>query len=155
MKRILIAVAITLALTAAYAQPGERGGGQRGDPTSALKTALNLTDAQVDAIKALAQTGRERSRSIMTEIDQKRQTLNNLLSAASPSPVDVGNAAIALRASENKLSAERDWFIGELKKQLTGEQQQKLDTLLAEKGGRGLPIPGLGGPRGGPRGGLR
>jgi len=122
------------------------GGGQRSDPAASLKSALNLTDAQVEAIKALIQTERDRAQAIRTEIQQKRQVLDTLLNAASPNPLDVGNAAIALRASESKFSAERDWFISELKKLLTGDQQQKLDTILAAGGGRGLPIPGLGGP---------
>jgi len=122
------------------------GGGQRSDPAASLKSALNLTDAQVEAIKVLIQTERDRAQAIRTEIQQKRQVLDTLLSAASPNPLDVGNAAIALRASESKISAERDWFISELKKLLTGDQQQKLDTILAAGGGRGLPIPGLGGP---------
>ena len=164
MKRILFVTVLALTMSAGvFAQRG-RGGeppqigervarGQRGDGTAALQNALGLTDAQVDAIKALMQTRNERAQAIRTEIEQKRQALNTLLNAASPSPVDVGNAAISAHASQKKLEAERDWFITELKKLLTGDQQQKLDTLLAANGGR--EIPGLGGfgPGPGPRGG--
>ena len=151
MKRILSSVVMSFTLAAVLlAQRGPGGppfgGGQRSDPAASLKSALNLTDAQVEAIKVLIQTERDRAQAIRTEIQQKRQVLDTLLSAASPNPLDVGNAAIALRASESKISAERDWFISELKKLLTGDQQQKLDTILAAGGGRGLPIPGLGGP---------
>ena len=132
MKRTLLTVAATLMLAAtlvAQRGPGPGlNGGQRPDRTAALKNALGLTDAQVTAIQAL----------------------DALLNAAS-NPTDVGNAAIALHAAESKISGERDYFISELKKLLTGDQQQKLDTLLAANGGRGLPFPGLGGfgPRGG------
>ena len=151
MKRTLLAVAATLMLTAAlFAQraPGPGAppqGGQRPDPAAGLKNALGLTDAQVDAIKALQQTERTRVEAITTDIRQKRQALDTLLNVTSPNPTNVGNAAIALHASEGKFSGERDWFISELKKLLTGDQQQKLDTLLTATGGRGLPIPGLGG----------
>ena len=162
MKRVLFMIAITLTLTTlAFAQRGrpdppfgQRGqGGDRPDRTATLKTALNITDAQVDAIKALMRTRDERAQSIMSDIAAKRQTLNALLDAASPSAADIGNAALAVRAAEKKLAAERDWFIAELKKLLTGEQQQKLDTLMAAQGGRGIPGlggfgPGPGGPRG-------
>jgi Spy/CpxP family protein refolding chaperone len=118
-----------------------------------LKVALNLTDAQVSAIQALMETRRSRAEALRTEIEQKRTALNTLLDAATPNPTDVGNAAISLRASERKLPAERDWFVAELKKLLTGDQQQKLDTVLAANprllgpGGPGGP----GGRRGGPR----
>ena len=152
MKRILIAVAITMSLGASvFAQRGQRG---PGGPAPELKTALGLTDAQAEAIKGLAEIERQRTQAIMTDIEQKREALDTLLDGASPSPLEVGSAAIALRASENRLGAERDLYIAEIKKQLTGEQQQKLDMLLAANGGRGLPIPGLGGP-GGQRGGRR
>ncbi len=148
MRRTLLTVAAILMLSAtllAQRGPGgPRAGGQRPNPGAALKNALGLTDAQVTAIQTLSQTEKTRVQAIMTDIQQKRQTLDALLNLASPNPADVGNAAIALHAARSKLSPERDYFISELKKLLTGEQQQKLDTLLAANGGRGLPIPGLG-----------
>jgi Spy/CpxP family protein refolding chaperone len=122
---------------------GDRSGG----PLNRLKNALNLTDAQVTAIQALVQTEQTRAQALRTEIGQKRTALNTLLNATTPNPTDVGNAAIALHVSELKLPAERDWFIAELKKLLTGDQQQKLDTLIAAN--PGLPLfggPGFGGP---------
>jgi len=149
MKRIVIAVFMALTLTSLmFAQsqnprfgrppignpPGDGTTAQRGqapNPLAGLKAALNLTDAQVSAIQALMQTRLTRAEALMTEIRQKRQVFDALLDATTPNATDVGNAAIALRASEKKLPAERDWFITELKKLLTGDQQQKLDTLLA------------------------
>ena len=117
--------------------PGEGAEGQRQrpNPVAGLKAALNLTDAQVEAIQALMQTRATRGEALRTEIREKRQALDALLDAATPNPTDVGNAAIALRASERKMPAEREWFITELKKLLTGDQQQKLDTLLAANRG--------------------
>jgi Spy/CpxP family protein refolding chaperone len=157
MKRILFAVAMTVTLTSALVAQRGIGGPPRGggNPSTALKNALGLTDAQVTAITALVQAGRPRMETIRTEIDQKRQALDALLNTASPVPVDVGNAAIALRDSEAKIKAEQDYLIGQIKQQLTGDQQQKLDTLIAANGVRGL-LPGLGGGAGpggpGPRG---
>jgi Spy/CpxP family protein refolding chaperone len=156
MKRTLLAVAAALMITATVlAQGTPAGPGGRPNPLSGIKTALGLTDAQVQAIQSLAQTERTRVQAIRTDIQQKRQALNSLLNAASPTPTDVGNAAIVLNAAEKKLAPERDYFISQLKTLLTGDQQQKLDTLLAANGGRFLPFPGLGGPgfrgRGGPQ----
>src|SRR5689334_523260 len=132
MKRTLLAVVVTVILAgtlAAQAPGGPRSG--RPNPFAGLKNALGLTDAQVTAVNNLAQNEKTRVQSIMTDIQQKRQTLNTLLNAASPNPTDVGNAAITLHAAEAKLAPERDYFISQLKTLLTGEQQQKLDTLLA------------------------
>ena len=147
MKRTLVAVAATVMLSATlFAQRGPAGPSNRGprNPGAALKNALGLTDAQVTAIQTLAETEKTRVQAIMTDIRQKRQTLETLLNAASPNPTDAGNAAIALHAAQSKLPGERDYYMSELKKLLTGEQQQKLDTILAANGGRGLPIPGFG-----------
>ena len=144
MNRVLFAVLITVTLTAgAIAQRGPGGRGGRPDPTAALKQSLGLTDAQAEAIKVVIQASQSRGETIRTEIQQKRQALDTLLNAATPSAVDVGNAAIALHAAEAKLQTERDALIGQIKQQLTGEQQQKLDALIAS--GAGLPLPGLGG----------
>jgi Spy/CpxP family protein refolding chaperone len=141
MKRLLI-VTVTIVLGAGLTF-GQRGGPRGGHPQAALKNALDLTDAQVTAITALMQNQRSSMETVRNEIQQKRTNLDTLLSAASPSPVDVGNAAIALHASEAKIKAARDSLISQIKQQLTADQQQKLDTLLAANGGRGL-FPGLG-----------
>jgi Spy/CpxP family protein refolding chaperone len=149
MKRSLLTLVATVALTATlWAQGTPRGPqqGQRPNPFTALKNALGLTDAQVQAIQNLGQGERTRVQAIMTDIQQKRQALNALLNAGSPNPTDVGNAAIALHGSEGQIATERTNFINQVKAQLTGDQQQKLDTLLAANGGRFLPFPGLGGP---------
>jgi Spy/CpxP family protein refolding chaperone len=159
MKRSLISIAAVLLMAATLSaqQPGAPpAAGRRPNPLNRIKDALGLTDAQVQAIVNLAQAEKPRMQAIMTDIQQKRQALNALLNAASPSPTDVGNAAIALHAAEAKIAPEQMSFMNQVKGQLTGDQQQKLDTLLSANGGRGLPFPGLGGPGfGGPGPGFR
>ena len=107
MKRLFLAglmtVTMTMMLSAQRGGPpnGARGGG-RPDPAAALKAALDLTDAQVTAVTALQQARQDRAQAIMTEVDARRQALDTLLNATSPDPTAVGNAAIALRASERR-----------------------------------------------------
>jgi Spy/CpxP family protein refolding chaperone len=152
MRRTLFAVVMTMMLSATlFAQGGVRGP-RRGGPLANLKNALGLTDGQVTAITTVIQTEQTRMQAIRTEINQKRQVHNALLSAATPDPTAVGNAAISLQASEAKIKAEDAYLISQIKQQLTGDQQQKLDTLIAANGGT-LRIPGFGGGRGGPGGG--
>ena len=143
MKKLFVSLAMVLTVAAALMAQRGRGGPGR-DPVGALKTALGLTDAQASAIQSLIQSERDRLQNVQSDIRQKRQTLDSLLDAASPSAVDVGNAAIAWHSAEAQLEAERTSFINQVKQQLTGDQQQKLDALLGERGGRGLPFLGLG-----------
>jgi len=148
MKRILTLIVVLVAFSMmVFAQGQRRGGpppamavGERPDPTAALKNTLNLTDAQVESIKTLMTTRQQRAQVIQSEIEQKRQVFEGVLNAPSPNPADVGNAAIVLRAAEKKMQAESDWFMVELKKLLTADQQQTLDNLIAAR----TPIPGLG-----------
>ena len=156
MKQTLFAILMVVTLSAGLFAQGRQAGpnatglrGQAPDRTAALKAALNLTDAQIAAITTLTQTRQTRAQAIFTEIGQKRQALDALFNVTPPNATDVGNAAIALHASEKKLGAEKDWFLTELKKLLTGEQQQTLDNLLAANARTPiLPLLGLGGQRG-------
>src|SRR5207244_10090534 len=124
-RRTLLTVAATLMLSATLlAQRGPdrpRAGGQRPNPGAALKNALGLTDAQVTAIQTLSQTETTRVQAIMTDIQQKRATLDALLNLASPNSADVANAAITLHTPRGKLCLERDYLSGERKKLVTGE----------------------------------
>lgn len=143
MKKTVVTLVMILAVaTGLMAQRGRGGRGR--DALESVKNALGLTDAQVSAIQSLLQSERDRLQGVQSNIRQKRQTLDSLLSAASPSAIDVGNAAIAVHAAEEQLEAERTSFINQVKQQLTGEQQQKLDSLLSGGRGRGFLFPGLG-----------
>jgi Spy/CpxP family protein refolding chaperone len=145
-----IAVLALGAALLAQRGPGEPRGG---NPAARLKTALGLTDAQVTALNSLFEAEKSRVEATRAEIQQKRQELEAQLATAAPVAINVGNAAIALHNSELKLRAEQDSFAAQIKQQLTGEQQQKLDALLTAGAGRGLP--GFGGPDGAGRGGRR
>jgi len=154
MKKVLMTVLIVLTMTTVALTQQRRGGpppqGERQDPNEALKAALGLTDAQVSAVQSLMQTRQSRAQAIQSKIDQKRQAFETAINLASPNPSDVGNAAIALRATAKRMAGEREWFLTEFKRLLTTNQVQTLESLIAA----GAPLPGLGGPgMFGPRGG--
>jgi Spy/CpxP family protein refolding chaperone len=152
MKKLLVGTVLTLALTTgAFAQrgvrtPGSRPGGPA--PFANLKNALNLTDAQVSAIQSSAQAAQQQSKSINTDLRTRRQALEALLSAGSANPSDVGNAALAVRASENQLKVVQSNLMTSIRNTLTSDQQQTFDSMLKA----GLRIPGIGFPGMGPRG---
>jgi Spy/CpxP family protein refolding chaperone len=125
----------------AFAQRGPRAQGGNQAPATALKNALNLTDAQVSAIQALIQASQQQSKTIMTDLGTKRQTLNSLLNATSPNPTDIGNAALAVNMQEKQLKSLHDSLIAGIRNTLTSDQQATFDTLVKA----GMPIPGLGG----------
>jgi len=153
-----LTIATMLLLTGGLFAQTAPGGGRRGqrNPGAGIQNALGLTDAQVATIKSLVQNSQAQFQTLQNDIKQKRQTFETVLNGASPNPTDVGNAALTLRASENARKAAETALLNQIKQQLTADQQQKLDTLIAA-GGRGLSFLGLrfgpagsGGP--GPRG---
>ena len=154
MKKLLVGAVLTLALaTGAFAQRGQRPlgprlGGASGGPFANLKNALNLTEAQVVAIQSAAQATQQQTKTIGADLRTKRQALEALLSATSANPTDVGNAALAVRASENQLKAVQSNLLTSVRNTLTSDQQATFDSMVKA----GLRIPGIGFPGMGPRG---
>lgn len=73
-----------------------------------------------------------------------------MLGSPSANPLDVGNAALALRTSESNLKTAEDTLLNQVKTQLTGDQQQKLDGILSTNRSRALSLLGMGARAGGP-----
>lgn len=153
MRRIVLTIATMLVLTGGLFAQTAPGGGRRGqrNPGAGIQNALGLSDAQVATIKSLVQNNQGQFQTLQNDIKQKRQTFETILNGASPNPTDVGNAALALHSSENARKAADTALLNQIKQQLTADQQQKLDTIIAA-GGRGLGFLGLGFGPGGPGG---
>jgi Spy/CpxP family protein refolding chaperone len=138
MKRMLFVTIASLTLVCTCfaqtttIQPPRPGRGQRQNRMTVLKDALGLTDAQVTAVKSLVQgSSPQLFQTIRADIKQKRQTYNAALGSPSANPLDVGNAALALRTSESNLKTAEETLLNQVKTQLTGDQQQKLDGILS------------------------
>ena len=153
MRRIVLTIATMLVLTGGLFAQTTPGGGRRGqrNPGAGIQNALGLSDAQVATIKSLVQNSQTQFQTLQNDIKQKRQTFETIINGASPNPTDVGNAALALHASENARKTAETALLNQVKQQLTADQQQKLDTIIAA-GGRGLGFLGLGFGPGGPGG---
>ena len=136
-RRLIIvsSIAVLLAGTAALAQgfrgrPGLRDGfGQgafAGGRLERLKQTLNLTDAQVNGIRALEENRRKEMESLRQEMQPKRQALRQLLQQPNPNPTDVGNATLALRDTRQRVRDINQRLISGVKGLLTPDQLQKL-----------------------------
>src|SRR5205085_2512287 len=127
---IILSLVVGLAGTAAVAQ-GLRGraagrGGFAAQRLDRLQQRLNLSDTQVNGIRALAETRRNEMQSLRQELQQKRLSLRQLLRQSSPNPSDVGNATIALKETRERARDINQRFISGVKGLLTPEQLQKL-----------------------------
>jgi Spy/CpxP family protein refolding chaperone len=132
---IVSSLAVALAGTAALAQ-GVRGprahnrGARGGLGLQGLQQKLNLTDVQMNAVRALQETRRSETQSLQQEMRQKRQTLRQLLQETNPNPSDVGNATLALKESRTRTREINQRFVASLKGLLTPQQLQQLPKRL-------------------------
>src|SRR5260221_7653625 len=88
-KRITV---LTAAMAACLlAQPPAGGPGHRPRPNhDQIKSYLNLTDAQVQALEQIQQQQMDSARPMMTQIGQKHAALNDMLQKGGADPTAVG-----------------------------------------------------------------
>lgn len=135
-RRVIIISTIVLALTGtAMLAQGLRGkaAGQNalsGRGMQRLQQRLNLTDAQINGIRALQENRRKETESLRQEIRPERQTLRQLLQEPNPNPTDVGNATLALKQTRERRRDINQRFVAGFKSLLTPDQIQKLPKRL-------------------------
>jgi Spy/CpxP family protein refolding chaperone len=135
-RRLLIMSSIALALagTAALAQ-GLRAkaagqGALAGRIPERLQQRLNLTDAQMNGVRALQEQRQKEIQSLRQQTQPERQTLRHLLRQPNPNPTDVGNATLALKGTRGQMHDINQRFLSGFKALLTPDQLQKLPKRL-------------------------
>jgi Spy/CpxP family protein refolding chaperone len=97
-----------------------------------LQQRLNLSETQMNGVRALAENRRKETESLQQEQQQKRQALRQLLQQSNPNPNDVGNATIALKESRQASREINQRFLSGFKALLTPEQLEKLPRRFAK-----------------------
>lgn len=155
MKTPAIVLAVAAALgTCAFAAaqpapppgpPHERGPGgpphgpQMGPP---LERVLDLTADQQKAVEALRKEEYEAMRPAMEQLRGLHEALRDALEAATPDPMTVGQAAIAVHAAEAQMKQGHAAYRERLLALLTDEQKQKLALFEKMMGPGSGPRPG-------------
>ena len=127
---IISTLLIALAGSAVLAQ-GLRGRaagrqGLAGRGLNRLQQRLNLTDAQMNGIRALQENKRKETQALRQEIRPQRQALRQLLQQPNPNPTDVGNATLAVRQSRQRQRDINQRYTMGFKSLLAPDQLQKL-----------------------------
>lgn len=131
-RRTIIITTLIAALTATsiYGQ-GLRArragrGGSSEQLIERLQQKLNLTEAQVSGIKALAENRRKEMESLQQEVRGKRQALRSLMQQSNPNPTEIGNAALSMKETRQRARAIQERFQSGVKALLTPEQQNQI-----------------------------
>ena len=134
MKRILIAVSITLIATFALAQEQHHKmmmhgmGPDSGDIAAALGLSADQK-TQWDAIHAQLETS---VHPLFEQIAAGHDQLESLASAANPDATAVGRQFLAVRSLENQLKAAHESAHAKLTAILTPDQKAKFDAMHKE-----------------------
>ena len=123
----------TLAAAAAlYAQgpgPGARNRGDFQPRTGEIKSYLNLTDEQLQALKQLQQERRQAIQPLVREMSQKHQALRDLMQKGGADPAAVGRAVLDLQDLRKRIGDTGDQFSTRAQNVLNADQRAKLKTL--------------------------
>ena len=135
--------------------PGPVPGRLPNEVVETVKAALNLSDVQVTALKALLELHNQTNQQIFQEMQEAQRKLQEVMAENNPNPTDIGNAFLATRAAEQRLQAAGEKFRSDFQSLLNADQRTRLSNLQTESGQiealRMLGVIGGPGPSGIPR----
>ena len=112
---------------------GERTGPGEGNPLGRLEAALELTPSQVASAEALFERRQATQEEFRSELSSTREALR--AATDSGDPTTIGNAVLAQRELQEQVRAINEEFMAEFRSLLTLDQQEKLDSIEAFRGG--------------------
>ena len=98
----------------------------------AVRATLNLSDVQVNALKALLKMRQDTTEQMMHAAHETQEALDNLTSQKNPNPNEVGTAFLASRSAHEQIQAAEEKFRTDFKALLNAGQRATLDKLKAE-----------------------
>src|SRR2546426_10127883 len=98
----------------------------------AVRSALNLSDVQVNAVQTLLKMRQQTAEQIMESVHETQRKLEDLTSQKNPNPTEVGMAFLASRAVHEQMQASEEKFRTDFKALLNAGQRATLDKLKTE-----------------------
>lgn len=129
MRTITILLATVLSAGAMLAQPKGFTQGRDGS-FDAIKTALNLTDQQVEQLQENKNASWEAAQPIREQMLQKRNELTTELEQDNPNPAVVGQLGVDIAQLRKDAIAKRAEFVAQARNILTPTQQGSLAELV-------------------------
>jgi len=96
-----------------------------------IRAALNLSDVQVNALKALLAMRQQSMEQTIMSIEETQRKLEDLLKQSNPNPTEVGTAFLATRSSDERMRGVDEKFRTDFRAALSTDQRATLDKLKA------------------------
>ena len=119
VKRLLIPTFILAIAIPVFAQKQFRG--------------LDLTQAQIEQLKAGREAGKAQRQAVRQEAQQKRRVLRELMSQSNPDATQLGNAVLAMKQARVNAQQFRQQQFEQFKRLLSAEQLKKLEEMQSRR----------------------
>ena len=96
-----------------------------------IRVALNLSDVQVNALKALFVMRQQTIEQTLISVEETQRKLEDLLKQSNPNPTEVGTAFLATRSIDEKMRGVDEKFRTDFRAALSPDQRAALDKLKA------------------------
>ena len=152
MKKILtlaLGAVLLLGATVLFAQPGfhhKRGHGGPGGHEEFLTRALDLTDDQKAAAKAIHEGVEAKAEPLMEQHREQMEEIHALLDGANPDATEIGRKMITAHATRQQLKAVHEEAMTKISALLNAEQLEKFKKFQErhhDREGFGPPGPGF------------
>jgi Spy/CpxP family protein refolding chaperone len=144
MKRLgILIVAMVLAAPSAWAFGGGCGMGPGYGMSPYVASTLNLTEDQKTQLQEKQEVFLEEINPPRDKLFSKRMELRNLWAKPNPDQASISEKQLEIQTIQNEIQEKATQYQLDCRQFLTAEQQEKLGTFMANRGGRGGP--GMGG----------
>jgi Spy/CpxP family protein refolding chaperone len=113
---------------AAMSFPGQPGA-PSDEAIQKVRSALNLSEAQVNALKALFAMRQQTIEQTFQSVGETHRKLEDLMQQPNPNPTEVGTAFLATRSIEQRMKAADEKFRTDFRAMLSPDQRATLDKL--------------------------
>jgi len=144
MKKLgILIVVMVLMASSAWAFRGGRGMGPGYGMNPYVASTLNLTEDQKTQIQARQEVFLEEINPLRDKLFSKRMELRSLWAKPNPDQASISEKQMEIQTIQNEIQEKATQYQLDCRQFLTAEQQEKLGTFMAGRGGRGKP--GMGG----------
>jgi Spy/CpxP family protein refolding chaperone len=123
----ILAASVLLAQTPQ--QPAAGQGAQAGRAKEALKTALDLSDQQIEQLTALRKEERQALQPVRQEMQQAQQALRDATAAGTPDPAVIGKLTLQFRGLRQQVQQSNQTYRDRALGLLNEEQKTKVQNL--------------------------
>jgi Spy/CpxP family protein refolding chaperone len=129
LAKVILILAATVLLGQTPQQPAARQGAQAVRAREALKTALGLSDQQIEQLTALRKEERQALQPVRQEMQQAQKALRDAMAAGTPDPAAIGKLTLQLRGIRQQVQQTNQTYRDRALGLLDDAQKTKVQNL--------------------------